>query len=153
MATYIGIGLLVALALLFLELLWDWRRSGRMLCRPIPAVYRDRGSLSEQWEQRCGHVGCVTFDAVLTLFCEAFSFNHDDRYKFGPDDRIMDVYRSLYPRWKLWRVADEMEIETFLLELDRQFGIEADRWWNDMSLGDVAEMIMMRRRAGSQHSL
>ena len=35
-------------------------------------------------------------DAVVTLRCDAFSFKPDGRYKFGPDDQVMDIYRARY---------------------------------------------------------
>ena len=78
-------------------------------------------------------------DAVLTLVCDAFSFNTDDRFKFGPDDRIVDIYRACYPRWKIWRVADVMEIESLMLDLDKQFGIDIADRLDDISLGQVVE--------------
>ncbi len=42
MTTAIIIGLLVVLLLIGLELLWDWRKSGRIFCTPLPRRYRDR---------------------------------------------------------------------------------------------------------------
>ena len=80
-------------ALVALGALWDWRRSGRAFCTPIPRPFRDRDSHKAVWRDRCGD-GLGDADAVLTMFCEAFGFNPDDRYKFGPDDQVTDIYRA-----------------------------------------------------------
>ena len=137
MTTAIIIGLLVVIVLIGLELLWDWRRSGRPFCVPIPRRYRDRDSQESAWRKRFGDDKSVDIDAVLTLFCEAFAFNPDSRYIFGPDDQIMEIYRTLYPRWKLWLAADSMEVETLMMELDKQCGVKAEVWRPDISLGDL----------------
>lgn len=50
-------------------------------------------------------------DALLRMLREAFSFNPSDRYYVVPDDRIVDVYRTCYPRWQIWEIADSMELE------------------------------------------
>jgi hypothetical protein len=44
-----------------------------------------------------------------------FSFNPDDRYKFSPDDQIMEICRALYPRWKFWQLGDSLEIATLMI--------------------------------------
>jgi hypothetical protein len=122
----------------------SWR-SGRFLCEPIPVPYRDRESQQTAWQQRYGDM-LVETDAVLTVFCDAFSFNADDRYKFGPDDRITDIYRACYPRWKSWQVGDSMEVESLMLDVKRQFGIELEAWWPEISLGDVVGLLLTERR-------
>jgi len=60
-------------------------------------------------------------DALLTMLCEAFSFNPDVRYQFAPTDRIMDVYRVCYPRWMFWRIADATEIESLMMDFSTRF--------------------------------
>lgn len=79
-------------------------------------------------------------DDLLRIFCEAFSFNPDDRYQFAPSDRIMDVYRACYPRWKFWRIADAMEIESMTMDIQRRFQLN-DAEVSEMTLAEVVEMI------------
>lgn len=137
MTTAIVIGLLVVVVFIGLELLWDRRRSGRLFCTPIPRGYRDRGSQEAVWQERFGHQKRAVIDAVLTSFCEAFSFNPDSRYVFAPDDQVIEVYRACYPRWKLWLAADSMEIETLMMDLKKRFGVESEVWRPDISLAEL----------------
>ena len=79
-------------------------------------------------------------DHLLRILCEAFSFNPDDRYQFAPTDRIMDVYRSCYPRWMFWRIADDMEIESLTMDLQRRFQLN-DAELSEMTLAEVVELM------------
>jgi hypothetical protein len=78
-------------------------------------------------------------DAVLQVVCGAFTFNSDNRYKFVPDDRIMDICRSLYPQWKFWLVCDSMEVESLMMDLDKKFGFDISRWHPDITLGEIVD--------------
>jgi propanediol dehydratase small subunit len=129
-----------------LKLLWDWRRSGRLLCEPIPRRYRARDSQERIWRERYGQDKLDDINSVLTSFCEAFMFNPEDRFKFAPDDQVMDIYRALYPT--VWLAADSMEIETLIAVLKDRFGIDIEVWRPEMSLGDVVEMVAKRRTVG-----
>ncbi|OHB85301.1 MAG: hypothetical protein A2V98_17925 [Planctomycetes bacterium RBG_16_64_12] len=145
MTTCIVIGVLVVLVLFGLELIWNRRRTGRLFCVPIPRPYRNRDSQEGIWQERYGHDKSADIDAVLTSFCEAFSFNSDDRYKFGPDDQVMDIYRALYPRWKFWQLADSMEIESLTMDLRKQYGFCVEEWRPDTSLADLVELAGKKR--------
>jgi hypothetical protein len=134
--------LAVMAALVAAGILWDSWKSRRLFRRPMPAPYRDRASQKVAWQQRCGE-RLAEADALLTVLCDAFSFNSDDRYRFGPDDRITDIYRACYPRWKFWQIGDSMEMESLMLDLERQFGIETEAWRPDITLGDVVELVTL----------
>jgi hypothetical protein len=73
--------------------------------------------------------------------CEAFGCNPDDRYRFAPTDRLVDVYRACYPRWKFWNVGDNMEIESLMLELSRKFSVDDEDWSTDITLGEIIGMM------------
>ena len=75
---YIVMAVIAALAVV--SILWASWGSGRLFREPIPAPYRDRESQQTAWQQRYGDP-LLNVDAVLTVFCDAFSFNADDRYK------------------------------------------------------------------------
>ena len=106
--------------------------------------YRNRDSQEAAWRQCCSEkIGEA--DAVLTMLCEAFEFNPDDRYKFGPDDRITDIYRACYPRWKVWRLGNSMEIESLVIDLDKRYGFEVEEWLWESSLGEIVELVDKRR--------
>jgi hypothetical protein len=139
--------LVVIVVLVALGVLWDSWRSGRAFCTPIPGPYKGRGSQEAAWRDRFGG-GLGDADAVLTMFCEAFGFNPDDRYKFGPDDPVMDIYKARYPRWKVWRCADEMEFESLTMDLDQQYGIDVPDWRSDITLGEIVELAAERKSNG-----
>jgi hypothetical protein len=127
---------LVIVGFVSISVFVDWRRSRRMFCTPIPRPYRDRDSQENVWRQRYGEP-LVEADTVLMLLCDAFLFNSDDRYKFAPDDRISDIYRACYPRWKVWKLGDSLEIESLMMDLSKRFGVETSGWHTDISLGEV----------------
>jgi hypothetical protein len=52
----------------------------------------------------------------------------------------MDVYRACYPRWKFWRIADAMEIESLTMDIQRRFQLN-DAEVSEMTLAEVVELI------------
>jgi hypothetical protein len=92
------------------------------------------------WKQICHNGKLDKADALLRTLCEAFSFNPDDRYCFAPTDRIMNVYRACYPRWKFWRIADAMEIESLTMDIQRRFQLN-DAEVSEMTLAEVVELM------------
>ncbi|WP_146528301.1 hypothetical protein [Novipirellula artificiosorum] len=122
------------------SILWDWWLSGRLFCKPLPRPYRDRHSQLAAWERTCSDEVMDKTDALLQTLCEAFSFNPDDRYRFSPNDRIMDVYRACYPRWRFWKISDCMEIESLMMDIQRRFQL-SDTEVLEMTLAEVAELM------------
>jgi hypothetical protein len=123
--------------LIFASILWDWRRSGRTFFHPLPSPFRDRKSQESTWRQAYPEKMSMA-DALLRALCEAFHFNPDHRYRFAPSDRLMDVYRACYPRWKFWNIGDNMEIESLIMELQRRFQL-SDADVLEMTLAEVME--------------
>jgi propanediol dehydratase small subunit len=73
----------------------------------------------------------------LTLFVDAFCFEHKRRTCFSPDDRVMDIYRADYPPGSL---ADSMELEALGLSLEERYGIDFTALWHeDITLGELYE--------------
>ena len=121
-------------------ILWDSRRSRRLFCVPLPRAFRGRESQGNVWRNICDDALLEKADAFLSMLCEAFSFNPDDRYQFAPDDRIIDVYRACYPRWMFWRIADSMEIESLMMDLSRRFHFD-DEELSELTLGEIVELM------------
>ena len=145
MTAYVVLAVLpAALILVAISVLWDWRRSGRLFCSPIPRPYQDRDSQEAAWRQRCGEK-MDDADAVLTMLCGAFEFNPDDCYKFGPDDKVTDIYRARYPRLKGCWSGDSMEIESLMVDIEKQYGIDVEEWHSAISLGEIVELVDKRR--------
>lgn len=149
MITGILIVLAVVLALLSLKFLWDWRRSGRMLCVSLPRRYRDRDSQQVIWRERYGQDKLSDIEAVLISLCKAFSFHPDDRYQFTPGDQVMDIYRACYPGWKFWHLGDSMELESLLIDLNKQYGLALEDWRPNLSLADLVELAVLKNNPPS----
>lgn len=134
--------LVVFLLLLFaVSILWAWRRAGRLLGAPLPHPFRNRQSQESAWKHISQNGTIDKADACLRSLCEAFGFNPDDRYRFAPSDRIRDVYRACYPRWKFWNPGDNLEIESFLCELNKRFAVKAESWRSDITLAEIVELM------------
>jgi hypothetical protein len=135
------IGLIIVAVLFGLEISWKSWQSGRAFCTPLPRPYRDRQSQETAWRQRYAGDAMEHADTVLKLICEAFCFNHDNRYQFARDDRILDIYHSFYPRWWFWLGTDCMEIESLLGDLYKKFGFEVSNWHEGITIGEIVDAI------------
>jgi hypothetical protein len=79
----------------------------------------------------------------LGILVDAFGFRQSRRCCFSPDDRLMDIYRAVFPPGSY---MDNMELESFAMRLEKRYGIDlfADDC-HDITLGDIYEQT--RRRA------
>ena len=69
------------------------------------------------------------------MFVSAFAFADKDKLKFRPDDKILDVYRNLYP--SLW-MPDALEFETLTYDLKKQYALDLETIWSDdLTLGEL----------------
>jgi hypothetical protein len=146
MTIYIYILLALILAAVAGGILWDWRLSGRMFRSPMPRLYRNRTSQEALWRERYGDARLLHVERILRTFCDAFMFNPEDRYKFFPYDRLQDIYRACYPRWKIWKLGDSMEIESLIITLEKEEGIEVLDYNPNISLGDLVELAIKKRK-------
>ena len=82
--------------------------------------------------------------------CDAFLFPKRIALHFRPEDRIMDVYRAIYPptKWRLF-VADSMELESFASCLEHDFGLSANAIAtcsrDDVTLGEVFRLLQQAK--------
>src|SRR5215472_14991934 len=73
----------------------------------------------------------------LDLFVDAFAFRRKRGCRFSPDDRVMEVYRALYPPGS---EVDSLELETLCKKLRKRYGIDfATSWRQDITLGEIYE--------------
>jgi propanediol dehydratase small subunit len=96
----------------------------------IPLELKSRRLLQRFWSRSCtGWLWKRRFpdaskDSIrdfLELFVDAFALSSDKRLKFAPDDKIMDIYKSLYPSsW--W--GDALEYECLCIDLERRYGLD-----------------------------
>ena len=84
-------------------------------------------------------------EKVLAIFCVAYLFNERDKYRFRPDDRVMQIYKHT-----TGPIADEMQLETFSLHIRDEFGVDLlDIFDENTTLGDVVQTISGRTQTGS----
>lgn len=85
------------------------------------AEYSKRQCTGQLWRERFPDISNEEFRRFLDLFVNSFGFENKDRLKFGPDDKIMDAYRALYPS-EGW--ADALELESLADKLQREYGFD-----------------------------
>ena len=141
MGIVILIGVAAAPLIVAMELLWNRWRTGRFCCVPVPRPYRDRTSQRSAWDDRYQHAPPPEMDRVIALICDTFLFHPDNRNKFAPDDRLLDVYRACYPSRWYWPQGDCMEIENILIALD----FHSDTLHPEISLGDLVDLTIRSR--------
>ena len=102
-----------------------------------------RACAGRDWRRAFPQAQSDEIRAFLKLFVNGFALRRKHYLAFRPTDRIMEVYRAINP--PEWTVADNMELEIFAQELERQYGLSLESIWrDDLTLGEV----FGRTRAG-----
>ena len=100
-------------------------------------TYWQRACTGICWKRRFPNAPKAEIREFLILFVEAFAFHRKRRCCFSPDDRVMDVYRALYPPGS-W--VDAMELECFCKMLKKRYGIDfAATWHENITLEEIYE--------------
>ena len=113
----------------------------------VPIFTRRHRTIQRFWDRRCTGIRWrrrfpdapkTDIREFLTIFVDAFCYDHKRRTSFSPEDCVMDVYRADYPFPKL--MADSMELETLALSLEERYRIDFDAVWReDITLGELYE--------------
>jgi len=132
MEKLIAIGILLAIALLIGIPLSIARRKRLQ-------KYWSRSCAGREWRQRFPNVPRQDIRAFLEVFVDAFGFRSRHRLKFSPTDKVMDVYRTVYPPGS---AVDEMELERFALMLEDEYGVDlfGVSKLEEITLGEVFKM-------------
>lgn len=112
-------------------------------------------TIREYWKRSCtGRAWKQTFPQALKdeireflyTFVNAFAFPRNRALQFAPADRVIAVYRDLYPI-KGW--PDALELETFALRLEQHYALELPKLWRDnLTLGEIFSRINSPRANG-----
>jgi len=90
--------------------------------RKLPEPYYSRLSDPLRWQKIFGDDFRIA-DQFLCMFCDAFMFSEQERYKFEPDDTMMAIYRAVYPsRW----TPDALEHSILNDAVEKQFNFTFD---------------------------
>lgn len=113
-------------------------KSRRLLQR-----FWSRPCTGREWKKRFPDASKESIREFLEEFVDAFAFGSKNRLKFSPDDKIMDVYKSLYP--SSW-CADALE-HLFLCEgLERRYGLDYTAIVTDEN-ATLGQLFSMTRKA------
>ncbi|MFZ6861010.1 hypothetical protein ACO0K7_00090 [Undibacterium sp. Ji67W] len=101
----------------------------------LPRTYRFRNCEGRGWRRTFPTASKDEIRSFFLMFVSAFAFADKDKLKFRPDDKILDVYRSLYPR--RW-LPDVLEFETLTYDLKKQYALDLETIWSDdLTLGEL----------------
>ena len=85
-------------------------------------IYWDRRCTGMHWRRRFPLASKHDIRVFLDVFVDGFAFPRKRRLCFSPDDKVIDVYRTLYPTpgWG----ADSLEMETLVTLLEKRYGLD-----------------------------
>lgn len=101
----------------------------------LPKKYRQRNCMGKDWKVEFPDNSNSEIRSFLKFFTDAFAFDENDRLKFEPRDKLLTIYRELYPhKWQ----ADAMEFETLAEDMQKLRGINFEQLWHDdLTLGEL----------------
>ena len=107
-----------------------------MNTRRIMARFVERGCAGFRWRRRFPDASKTEIRDFLDIFIASFGFKQGWRLCFRPEDRVMDVYRALYPPGR--SLADGMELESLVQDLEKRFQVDIlGSWREDITLADL----------------
>jgi propanediol dehydratase small subunit len=99
------------------------------------------------WRRRFPQASKNEIRDFLGLVVDAFSIKKTARLNFSPDKQILDIYQAIYQPGSSMEC---LELETFAMELESRYGINADPLQrDDVTLGDILEYVISHRRPQS----
>ena len=99
-------------------------------------VYWSRPCTGRRWMRQFPNATKLQIRDFLAAFADAFCFERKQRLCFSPDDRVLDIYQTVYPVGS--GLPDHMELETFVLSARQIYGKDiALSWRNSVTLGDL----------------
>lgn len=115
---------------------------GRRIFEARMSPYYSRSCAGRAWRKQFPSASKAAIREFLEIFIEDFCLNHRKKLCFRPDDKLMEVYRTIYP---VIPRADEMECESFVLSCEQRYGIDlAPRWSENLTLGEAFELAQAR---------
>jgi len=112
----------------------------------IPNPYQTRDCMGRKWKKEFPYVRSEDIRQFLQLFTDAFAFKPDQKLKFGPQDKIIDIYCAIYPlKW-----ADALELETLCEEIEKEYSVNFNQVWTEsLTLGELFEFVMSAQQGVS----
>lgn len=115
--------------------------------RDLPEPYLARKPDAMLWQERCG-ADFLLADQTLQIFCRVFEFPQQDRFRFRPDDKVMDIYGRLYPsRFS----PDSLEVNRLVENIESAFSVTLDNKDNRLEKIESFQQIVAEIKA-AQHA-
>ncbi|BCE01500.1 hypothetical protein TYM08_P1563 [Marinicellulosiphila megalodicopiae] len=91
--------------------------------------------MGQQWRAEFPNLSNEEIRKFLIIFVDAFMFKHKDKLKFEPSDKILEIYKSIYPNSG---GADQMEFEFFSDDIKETYDVALNKVWHDnITLGEL----------------
>ena len=105
----------------------------------LPKKYRNRYCAGKNWKKAFPDAPKDEIRKFLLLFTDAFAFSSKNKLKFEPNDKVIDIYRELYPsKW----MEDALEVETLAADIEREYSVNFNNiWHDDVTLGEMFSKI------------
>ncbi|MCP4374161.1 MAG: hypothetical protein GY797_39570 [Deltaproteobacteria bacterium] len=87
--------------------------------------YWSRSCMGKQWKKRFPTAVNEDIRSRLEDFVDCFAFKRNKKLKFEPDDKVMDIYHTVYLEDKL-HLGDMLELESFAVDLEKKYGIDLE---------------------------
>jgi propanediol dehydratase small subunit len=98
-----------------------------------------RSCMGRVWKRTFPEAPKDVIRQFLYVFVDAFAFPKERALQFAPADRVLAVYRSLYPV-EGW--PDALELETLALHLERHYAVDLRKLWRvKLTLGELFSRI------------
>ncbi|MCG7979774.1 MAG: hypothetical protein N0E58_16780 [Candidatus Thiodiazotropha endolucinida] len=112
-----------------------------------PKPYRNRSCMGKEWKTDFPQISKNKIRLYLECFIDGMAFENSEKLKFRPDDKIIDVYRSIYGG--VTPYGDAMELETFSMNIEQYFNVSQqflmDTWRENMTLGELFKAILAQQ--------
>jgi len=97
--------------------------------------FRSRTCQGRGWKKTFPSAQTKEIRDFLLFFVEAFAFSDNEKLKLNPNDKILEIYKKMYPsKW----MADALEFETLERNLLQKYSVELGKIWrDDLTLGDL----------------
>jgi hypothetical protein len=106
-------------------------------------VYWTRSCMGRAWKRTFPQASKDEIRQFIHVFVDAFAFPRARALQFAPADRVLAVYRSLYP---VQGSPDALELETLALRLERRYAVNLCKLWrDDLTLGEPFSRIQDAR--------
>jgi propanediol dehydratase small subunit len=101
----------------------------------LPMPFRGRTCQGRGWKKAFPDAQTKDIRDFLLFFVDAFAFSEKEKLKLNPDDRILEIYKTMYPsKW----MADALEFETLVENLRQSYSVDLATIWNDnLTLGEL----------------